>query len=45
MPEKETVEMYKYIRDGKEYWTSNEELANKRSDTGEYYVYTETVKK
>lgn len=41
----ETTEMYSYIRDGKEYWTSNEELANKRSDTGEYFIHTVSMKK
>ena len=41
----ETVEMYVYIKEGKEYWTGNEELANKRSDTGDYYVHTIFLKK
>jgi hypothetical protein len=34
----ETPCLFKYFRDGVEYWTGSEELAGKRSDTGEYWV-------
>ena len=35
--DKETI-IYKYIKDGKEYFTPNEQIAAQRSDTGEYFI-------
>ena len=35
---KEKVTVYKYVRDGVEYTTPNEQIAAQRSDTGEYFI-------
>lgn len=34
---KETI-MYKYYRNGIEYYTPNEQIASQRSDTGEFFI-------
>jgi len=35
---KERLTIYKYVRDGVEYSTPNEQIAAQRSDNGEYFI-------
>lgn len=35
--EEERDVIYSYVKDGKEYFTPNEQIAQQRSDNGEYY--------
>jgi hypothetical protein len=35
--------MYQYFREGKELFTPNEQIAQQRSDTGEYFIITQTI--
>ena len=35
--DKEVV-IYSYVKDGKTYYTPNEQIAAQRSDTGEYFI-------
>ena len=37
---KDTYEMYTYIKNGKEFYTPSERIAELRSDNGEYFVHT-----
>ena len=34
----ESTCLFKYFKDGIELWTGSEDLAGKRSDTGEYWI-------
>ncbi len=36
----DNYEIYTYIKDGKEFYTPNERIAQLRSDTGDYFVHT-----
>ena len=38
MEESKETTMYKYYRNGIEYYTPNEQIASQRSDTGEFFI-------
>lgn len=44
MDESKEITMYKYYRNGIEYFTPNEQIAMQRSDTGEFFIVKLTSK-